>query len=470
MATTNSKYQENFRDAISTVDTSGKRVWVYPKKPGGRYYTWRKWTSYLLLALLFSGPFLKIGGQPLLMMNILERKFVIFGSLFTPQDFHIFVLGMILFIIFIVVFTVAFGRIWCGWACPQTIFMEMVFRRIEYWIEGDANQQKKLNAAPWTSEKIRKKTFKYSIFFFLSFLIANTFLGYIVGGDRLLAMVTLPPAENWTIFTALVIFTGVFYWVFASFREQACTTVCPYGRLQGVLLVKETINVAYDYLRGEPRGKLKKNKVTEANQSQGDCIDCKLCVQVCPTGIDIRNGVQLECVNCTACIDACDNVMDKIGKPRGLIRYASEENIEAKKPFQFTPRLMGYTAILVVLLSVIGYSLTSRGIVETTVLRAPGQMFHKAENGNIRNLYTVQVVNKTSEDLPIELKLKQPEGGTVEIVGETILLKAEQNVDGAFFIELPVDKLKGMKTPIEMEVYTDGKFLESVSTTFYGPN
>lgn len=231
---------------------------------------------------------------------------------------------MITFFVFIILFTVVFGRVWCGWACPQTIFMEMVFRKIEYWIEGDAAKQMKLKNMPWTAEKIFKRVLKYVIFMAISLLIAHTLMAYLIGVDKVIDIVTASPYEHWSGFLGMLFFTGIFFWVFSYFREQACIAVCPYGRLQGVLLNKDSMAVSYDFKRGEPRGKIKKGEIQEG---QGDCIDCKLCVHVCPTGIDIRNGTQLECVNCTACMDACDEVMTKVNRPKGLIRIASYNGI-----------------------------------------------------------------------------------------------------------------------------------------------
>src|SRR5690606_5213797 len=306
---------QSFRDKVATVDKSGKRVWIYPHKPSGKLFNARTILSVIYLIVFFALPFIKYNGQPIFLLNIIERKFILFGQIFWPQDFFIFGLGMVVFIVFIALFTLVFGRVFCGWACPQTIFMEMVFRKFEYWIEGDAPRQKMLNKAPWNTEKIVKKFSKWIIFWLISFLIANTFLAYIIGIDELKKIITEPVSEHMGGFTAIVIFTSVFFFVYAWFREQVCTAVCPYGRMQGVLLDRDSIVVAYDYVRGEPRAKFKKNK----ERTQGDCIDCFQCVKVCPTGIDIRNGTQLECVNCTACIDACNHMMEAVGLPTGLI-------------------------------------------------------------------------------------------------------------------------------------------------------
>lgn len=455
---------EAFRDTIGTVDEEGKRRWIYPKKPKGKFHNKRVVVSIILLTLLFSGPFLKYDGQPMFLFNILERKFILFGMTFWPQDFHLFVLAMLSFMVFVVLFTVVFGRIWCGWACPQTIFMEMVFRKIEYWIEGDRYQQVKLDNSPWTAEKIRKKGLKWLIFYAISFLIANTLMAYLFGLDELSKVVTQSPLENWGKFSGVLIFSGIFYFIFAYFREQACIAVCPYGRLQGVMLGKDSIVVAYDWIRGEKRQRIKKNEAREG----GDCVDCKLCVQVCPTGIDIRDGTQMECVNCTACMDACDEVMDKVGFDRGLIRYDSYNGISSKTPFKFTARIVAYSVVLLGLLSVFGFLLASRSNVETTILRTPGVMFQKTEAGMISNLYNIQVVNKTGQEYDIELRLTSHEG-EIRTVGTGLHVKPRDIAKGAMFVDIDPEHLDGNKNKIIIEVWAGDKMLDEVKTNFPGP-
>lgn len=459
---------ESFRDSISTVDKEGKRLWVYPKKPSGRYYNFRKWLSYGLLAFLFSTPFIHINGNPIMLLNIFERKFVILGIPFLPQDFYLFVLAMITFIVFIILFTVVFGRLFCGYVCPQTIFMEMVFRRIEYWIEGDATQQRKLDKQPWNKEKIIKKTGKQILFFGIAFLIANTFMAYLVGRVQWFQIVTQPPSEHLIGFIGLVFFSFAFYGVFSVVREQVCTTICPYGRLQGVLLDKDSIVIAYDHVRGEPKGKLERD-VPEELRKHGDCIDCNLCVQVCPTAIDIRNGTQLECVNCTACIDACDEVMDKIEKPRGLIRYASYNNIENNIKLTFTTRIKAYTAVLIILLAVLTYALLGRAAIETTILRTPGTLFQETQDGNIVNIYNIQLANKTNNEITFDLKLEEGTKGKLKLIKNERTIAKQSVFDSAILIEIPKDELTGRKTDIMIGVYQDGEKIDDVKTHFIGP-
>src|SRR6195952_2925500 len=328
-------------DGLLAGKEAEKRKWLYPLIRKGKFYKWRSWISYAYLVLFFSGPLIRINGQPLLMLNFVDRQFVILGQVFWPQDIFLFVLASLVFVVCVVLFTIAFGRIFCGWICPQTIFMEMVFRKVEIWIEGDANKRKKLDAGPWNNDKIRKKTLKHFLFVILSFLIANTFLAYIIGSENLIAIITQPVKLHLVGFFSIWVFTIVFYLVYSQVRELVCTVICPYGRLQGVLMDENTLVVAYNDVRGEPRGKLDRNEFS----TKGDCVDCGLCVAVCPTGIDIRNGTQMECINCTACIDACDEVMDKIHKPRNLIGFYSENMIHAKQKPSFTGRMKGYAAV-----------------------------------------------------------------------------------------------------------------------------
>jgi len=461
---TDAKSETSFRDKLSTIDEKGHRAWIYPQKPKGKLYNSRTIVSFFLLAFLFGAPFIKVHGQPLLLFNVLERKFIVFGLTFWPQDFFLFGLAMLTFIIFIVLFTVVFGRVFCGWACPQTIFLEMVFRKIEYWIEGDASQQRALNNAPLTQKKALKKSAKHLLFFGIAFLIGNTFLAYIIGIDELFQIVTSPPSANWAGFLSALAFSGVFYLNFAFFREQLCLVVCPYGRLQGVLLDKDSIVVAYDFVRGETRGKMKK----EETRTHGDCIDCGLCVRVCPTGIDIRNGTQLECVNCTACIDACNEIMEKVSLPKNLIRYDSYNGISNKRKFKITPRIIAYSMVLTLLIAVLGFSLGSRADVETTILRQPGMLYQEVEGNKISNLYNIEVVNKTIKMIPIQLKLKSPEG-VLRMVGNEFIVRGQGMAKTSFFVELPKEKLEGRKTELIIEVYSGEKLIDEIKTNFSGP-
>ena len=464
---------EKFRDSIATIDEKGKRAWIFPKKPSGKLYKYRKWVSYGLLLFLFAAPFVKLNGNQFLMFNILERRFNIFGFPFWPQDFYLFVISMLIGVVFITLFTVAFGRIFCGWICPQTIFMEMVFRRIEYWIEGDRQKQIHLSKQPWTVEKIRKKSLKLFIFLIISFLIANVFLAYLIGSDKLIKYITDSPSEHINTLVSLIIFTGVFYFVFAWFREQVCIIACPYGRLQGVLLDNKSVIVAYDHKRGEGDKGRKKFRKNEDRQALGfgDCIDCHQCVHVCPTGIDIRNGTQLECVNCTACIDECDSIMEKVNLPKGLIRYASEDEIEKKEIFKITARMKGYIAVLVILVGVLAGMLALRNDVEATILRLPGQLYeHKGEN-IISNVFTYKLINKTTKTIEnVSFKLRKYKG-EIKLVSSSDYFKVPEQglAEGTLFIEIDKKDLKGDKNKLLIEVYSGDALIETTTVNFLGP-
>tara|TARA_R110002020_G_scaffold38860_9_gene116404 strand:- start:9269 stop:10687 length:1419 start_codon:yes stop_codon:yes gene_type:complete len=464
--------QDNFRDSIGTINEEGKRAWIYPKKPSGKFYEYRKYVSYVLLAFLFLAPFVKVNGNQFLMFNVLERRFNIFGFPFWPQDFHLFVISMIIGVIFIALFTVAFGRIFCGWMCPQTIFMEMVFRRIEFWIDGDRGAQIRLSKQPWNAEKIRKRALKLIVFFIISFLIANVFLAYLIGSDRLIEYITDGPLQHVSTLVSLLIFTGVFYFVFAWFREQVCIIACPYGRMQGVLLDNKSIVVAYDHKRGEAENGRKKFRKGEDREAlgHGDCIDCFQCVNVCPTGIDIRNGTQLECVNCTACIDECDTIMEKVNLPKGLIRYASEDNIEKKSKFKFTPRLKGYTAVLVILTGILIGMLFLRNEVEANILRLPGQLYEHKEGNIISNVYTYKLVNKTTKDIPdISFKLMSHKGSINLVRHQLFTVPAQGLAEGTLFVEINNSTLEGDKNKLNIGVYSGDKLIETATARFLAP-
>lgn len=473
--------KDKYRDHLSTVNEQGGRNWIYPKKPSGRYYTARNVVALFLLAFFFSGPFIEINGHPLLMINILEREFVIFGVAFWPQDLHLLVFGMLAFIVGIVLFTTVFGRLFCGWACPQTIFMEMVFRRVEYWIEGDSSAQIRLNKAPWNAEKFLKKGSKHAIFFSMAFLISNMFLAYIIGKDAWFELITDPPSEHLGGLASMIIFSGVFYGVFAFMREQVCHFVCPYGRMQSVMLDNNSINVMYDYVRGEDRVKVGDRKKVEMGKatledlglspetSFGDCIDCFQCVKVCPMGIDIRNGTQLECVHCTACIDACDNVMDKIDKPRGLIRYSSENAIRDNERKILTPRVMGYSAVLTVLVGVFFVLMSMRSDLETTILRERGTLYQELPDNRYANIYEIKIINKTFEEIDYTIELIEPEGSFIAL-GNFSTIEGQSLAEGRFMIQLNEDQMNGMQTDLTFAVFANGERVETVKTGFLGPS
>jgi cytochrome c oxidase accessory protein FixG len=452
-------------EADAALTSEGKRRWLYPALRKGKLYQWRSAISYVYLLFFFGGPFLRIAGQPFLLLNVIERKFVILGQVFWPEDIFLFVIATLVFVVFVILFTIAFGRVFCGWICPQTIFMEMVFRKVEIWIEGDTNKRRKLDAGEWTQEKILKKASKHIIFILISFLIANTFLAYITGSDNLIKIITEPVSAHVVGFISIWIFTAAFYLAYSQVRELVCTVICPYGRLQGVLIDKDTVVVAYNDVRGEPRGILRKN---EEQADKGDCVDCDLCVAVCPTGIDIRNGTQLECINCTACIDACNHVMDKINKPLNLIGFYSENMIAKNQKPTFTLRMAGYSAIMFLLLSILSYFIFSRNDVDMTVMRSGGLIYQEQPGGYISNIYNAEIINKSNEKKVILIKATDP-AIKIKYIQAPGAIESGTSVKVVFFVMVPAKVIYTPKTTITLQLISGGKVLETEDTSFLGP-
>ncbi|WP_299576185.1 cytochrome c oxidase accessory protein CcoG [uncultured Sunxiuqinia sp.] len=456
------KQQASFRDQMPTVDSEGKRVWLFPKMPKGKFYNYRRIVAYTLLLFFYLAPHLTLKGEPLILLNFIQRKFILFGNTFYPQDFHLLVLSFITLLVFVILFTVVYGRIFCGWVCPQTVFMEFLYRPIEYLIDGDRRKQQVLAQQEMTPEKFIKRIIKHALFLFISFWTILTFWSYLVGYPAVQAYFGLLPETSITPLIVVLAFTGMHYFVFAWFREQVCTLVCPYGRLQGVMLDNNSIVVAYDYIRGEPRGR-------GHNEDKGDCIDCKRCVDVCPTGIDIRNGTQMECINCTACIDACNSVMYTINKPKGLIRYASEQSISEGKKHVLNVRAIAYSVVLALLLGVLSYSFITRGDIETTITRMQGSMFQEYGADAYSNLYNVQMLNKTNQAASVQLELLDPEG-ELKVLGDELNVDVGEVAKRNLMIILKKEDVKSSNTHLSIGVYENGELIETIRTTFVGPN
>jgi cytochrome c oxidase accessory protein FixG len=318
----------------------------------------------------------------------------------------------------------------------------------------------------WNAEKIRKRSIKYILFLLFSFLVGNTFLAYIIGTDRLWALINEPVLQHIGSLSLMIIFTLVFFFVYVWFREQVCLVVCPYGRMQGVLLDKKSIVVTYDHVRGEPRHKAHKGIIS----GEGDCIDCKACVHVCPTGIDIRNGTQLECVNCTACIDACNHIMDSINLPQGLIRYDSEEGVQTNQKWKITPRMIGYSVILLLIVALEITLLTTRSSMGMSIIRAKGTLFTTEADGSISNLYNIKLINKTEHDMHVELKLKERVGAVKWIGKQEIIIPAASSLDAEFFLTVPANAIPEQKNKWKMECWSSGKKIGSDNINFIAPH
>ena len=415
------------RDSVTTIREDGSRLFLHPADAHGRFTTARRWSGWLLIAIYLSLPWIPVGGHPAVFLDIADRRFHLFGFTLAFQDawlmfFGITGLGFALFFI-----TALLGRVWCGWACPQTVFLEHVYRRIERWMEGDSFMRRRLDAAPWSLGKIIRRGGKQVVFFAISAVIAHLFLAYYVSIPELWSMMSDAPGDHWAAFVFAFVFTGILYFNFAWFREQLCIVICPYGRLQSVLIDDHSLVIGYDARRGEPRAKIKTHasdgadagrelarapdgegasKLAAYAASPGTCVDCTRCVQVCPTGIDIRQGLQIECIGCAACIDACDTVMDRVKRPRGLIRYDSLAGFAGGRTRWARPRILVYFALLAAGAIVATWALSTVRPANLAITRMTGAPYFVTTEG-VRNQFLVRIVNK--RDTPARFVITLPD-------------------------------------------------------------
>ena len=450
---------QDFRDRPDNIDASGQRKWVNARQPKGKWYQRRSFVGYTLLLFLVVAPFLKIQGHPFMLLDILNRRFFIFGQMVFAEDTYILAMVMAVIVVSIVLFTVVFGRVWCGWACPQTLFLELVYRRIEFLFDGNGRKGKDKKGG---AEKSQFRFIaKQVVFIIISILVTNVFLMWFIGPEQLLKIITEPISDHLIGFSIMIALSFFYYWIYAYFREQVCTLFCPYGRMQGVLLDNNSISVIYDYKRGEPRNP----KVSEG----GDCINCRQCVSVCPTGIDIRNGSQLECIHCTACIDECNLVMKKIGKPYNLIRYDSFQGVESGKRSLLNPRSIAYSAVLVLLMMMLGFTAGRRTTIDVTLWRAQGTLYQELDPETYSNIYQVMFLNKGSESLELTPKLLDIPTGEISIGSGKVLLPPDGKQKDAMIIKLKKSSLTGRETAIRIGLYSGDQLKETVTTNFLGP-
>ena len=450
-------------DSVTTINEDGSHYALHPADVRGRFTRWRRIVGFLLLAIYVSLPWIPINGQPAVFFDLAERRFHLLGLTFVTEDLWIafFLLTGLGFGLFYV--TSLAGRLWCGWTCPYTVFLEHIYRRIERWIDGDATARRKLDAAPWDNEKIAKRALKHGLFLIVSALIAHIFLSYFVSLPRLYDYMQQSPLANAKAFGIVTFLTLALYGSFAFFREQFCIILCPYGRIQSALTDDNTMVIGYDAARGEPRGKA-------SDPNNGDCINCSRCVQVCPTGIDIRNGLQLECIGCAACVDACDEIMEKVDRPKGLVRYDSYNGLRGEKTKIIRPRVILYTLFLIVGALVVFSFVSGLHTAGVEVTRLVGQPYYVADDG-VRNQFELRMFTKRNEETTFTVKVVDaPDGLTLSGLEETITIPPQSEVTRPFFALVPVDKFTG-KFTLKLEVTIQpGDYTIDNEAAFIGPS
>ena len=446
----------------ATIGEAGARRWVYADAVTGRFARARNVVYSLLIVFYIAAPWLSVGSQPFLRFDIPGRRYSIFGVTFVATDLYLLALFLLMAAVGLFLFSALLGRLWCGWACPQTVYLEGVFRRLERWIEGTPLKRKKLDAGPKDDAYWSKKVAKHALYVALSVLLAFSFTAYFVGPRVSFGMLMNFGADHAAALISALVITAITYWNFAWFREQFCTFLCPYARFQAVMLDDHSLIVGYDPARGEPRGARRPDEP----MSLGDCIDCKRCVQVCPTGIDIRAGLQLECVSCTACIDACDTVMTRLGKPRGLIRYDSLAGLARQPKRTLRARVVLYMLVLLALLGVFTARLVGREIIELSVARSPGVPYLVQDNGLVRNLFHLHVTNTDAAARTITIALDGPEGAELLVPGQPFTVKAGERISAEAFVLLPRKRIHSAETPIAFRLLEHGALLSAGQTVF----
>lgn len=458
------KQVKPIRESLTTINRDGSRNYLHPADTNGLFTHARRLFALVLIGIYFGLPWIPINGHPAVFLNVLDRRFHLFGLTFATQDlwmtfFLITGLGFSLFFL-----TALFGRLWCGWACPHSVFLEQVYRRIERWIDGDATARKKLDKQEWGPEKITKRLIKHGIYVVISMVIAHFFLAYFISIPELYHWMTTSPTEHWGAFAFVFIASAIIYFNFSWFREQLCLVICPYGRLQSALIDDDSIVIGYDEGRGEPRGPAKKEGV-------GDCVDCTRCVQVCPTGIDIRQGLQMECIGCANCIDACDTIMDKLGRDKGLIRYDSLNGLKGQKKRLLRPRIFLYFALMLVGATAFTLSASRIRSANLNVVRMQG-LPYIVNDETVRNQFMARIINKTSStqnyqivtssevftDYTVQLSEDQT---TIKTMGEEVrpvIISVDRSVyQGSFPMDISIRN-------------EDGKTIMTRKIEFLGPD
>ncbi len=467
---------------LSTLHKDGRRRWLKPKVSPGRFLMSRRAVGYGLIAIFTLLPYVKMYGKPVILLDVPARRFTFFGVTFLPTDTLLLALLMVGIFLTVFLVTALFGRVWCGWGCPQTVYMEFVYRPIERFFEGAPGRAKK----GWFQKSGVGAPLKYVAYLIVSLVLAHTFLAYFVGVERLWMWVRRSPAEHPEGFFIVAFVTAAMMFDFAFFREQMCIVACPYGRFQSVMLDRQSMTVTYDRKRGEPRGKRKAAKkgagdislpiVEAAMDSTGDCVDCHLCVTTCPTGIDIRNGLQMECIGCAQCIDACDSVMSKLGRAKGLIRYSSTAAVSGEKPRLVRPRVIIYPVVLAVVLIAFLIALLSREPADVTLLRGLGAPFTELVGGQIENPVRIKIVNRsdTKRTYRFAAALDERDLTAARVVrlvsqDESLTLRTGEVRTVNAMLIAPIELFKRGTLDVSVIVRDDGEFEKPIRYRMMGP-
>lgn len=449
---------------LPTMNEDGSRRWVRPRPSSGRWDTRRRVVAYALMALYLTIPHVEMNGKPLILLDAPRREFTFFGYTFLPTDTLLFMLFLGIVVLAVFLLTALFGRVWCGWGCPQTVWMEYLFRPVERFFEGGA--QGSLAIDRGGNRFHPRRLLKFAVFLVLALVLGHTFLAYFVGVDQIVQWVQRPPAQHPSAFAVMAVTTMLVFADFAYFREQTCTIACPYGRWQSVMLDRSSLIVSYDPRRGEPRQRGTKRRTTTA----GDCIDCGMCVQTCPTGIDIRDGLQMECIHCTQCIDACDAVMDKIGKPRGLIRYTSREMLAGTARHLLRPRTIIYPIALAAFLGTFVFLLGTKAAADVTLLRAVGDPFSLDASGRVVNQVRLRIANRSRTDQAYRIDVMGAEGGEVVVPVNPFPVTSGKTETTSFFVALPATAFAAGEPSITVRVSDSAGFSDTFAWRLLGPD
>jgi cytochrome c oxidase accessory protein FixG len=450
---------------LPTLNEDGTRRWIRPKPSHGKNWMRRRNVAYALMFIFFIIPYLRMNGKPLVLLDLPKREFTLFGTTFLPTDTLLLMFLMASILITIFLLTALFGRVWCGWACPQTVYMEFLFRPIERWLEGGRSGSTQLDAKHVRGQLDPRRLAKYGIYFVLALFLAHTFLAYFVGIDQLVVWVRRSPVQHPTSFGIMALVTGAVLFDFMFFREQTCMVACPYGRVQSVLLDKQSLIVAYDNVRGEPR---MRGKVRPP--SAGDCVDCNACVATCPTGIDIRDGLQMECIHCTQCADACDDIMSKVGKPGGLIRYTTTAALRGEPVRRVRPRVVLYPLALVLSLGGFAYTLGTKAPADVTLLRGLGQPYVIEADGRVANQVRVKIANRSRADRRYTITAESLGDGSLIVPINPLPVASGTTETTTLFAMLPAGAFHDGEHHMKFVVSDDAGFRQAFEYCLVGPD